>query len=157
MFWHYFVTLSYKLQEVPSWESCHSSMFLQNSVQNGKKPEKLSKKNLRQGSFHSLATFYRWFLGENNGRKTTTLQPQAEQMFNIIGCTSEDSVINQSWSTQFCYIFPNGSAWFIDSLLCLCNMWKCRSYANDNAYVSSILSNGQLSLKYYFLRHRNFS
>ena len=53
------------------------------------------------------------------------------------------------------YIFPDGSVWFMDILLCLCYVWKGRSYVNANVYVSSISSNGQFFLKYYFLCHRS--
>ena len=80
--------------------------------------------------------------------------------FNIIsiaecccefGCTSEGSVINQSWSTQFppCFIFQGGSIWFMDNLLYLCDVWECQSYINGKVSAS------QFSFKCYFLRHRN--
>ena len=47
--------------------------------ENGKKllPDiffQLLKKNLPHGCFQNLATFCKCFLGENKGRKTTTLQ-----------------------------------------------------------------------------------
>ena len=54
-----------------------------------------------------------------------------------------------------CYIFPDGSVWLMDNLLCLCDVWKGRSYVNSNVSVSSIFNNGQFYLKYYFLHHRN--
>ena len=43
----------------------------------------------------------------------------------------------------------------MDNLLCLCNMWKGRSYTNENVSVSSIFNNGQFYLKYYLPCHRN--
>ena len=61
-------------------------MFLQSCWRKWKKTStrdffKLSKNNLPHGCFHSLATFCRSFSGENNGRKTTTLQEtQADQI-----------------------------------------------------------------------------
>ena len=42
------------------------------------------------------------------------------------------------------------ATWFMDNLLCLCDMWKCRSYVNVIVSVSSIFNNGQ-----FYLRHRN--
>ena len=76
--------------------------------------------------------------------------------FNIINiaeyrCTSEGSVINQSWSTQFRVATFSQ----MGNLLCLCDAWKGRSYTNANVSVSSIFNNGQFYLKYYFLRDRN--
>ena len=59
------------------------------------------------------------------------------------------------YATSRCYIFPDGSVWLMDHLLCLCNVWKGRSYVNSNVSVSSIFDNGQFYLKYYFLYHRN--
>ena len=50
-----------------------------------------------------------------------------------------------------CYIFPDGSVWLIDNLLCLCDVWKGRSYVNSNVSVSSIFSNGQFYRNYYFV------
>ena len=44
--------------------------------------------------------------------------------------------------------------WFIDNLLCLCDVWKGQSYVNTNVSVSSIFNNGQFYLKYYLLRRR---
>ena len=63
------------------------------------------------------------------------------------------------YSIPRCYIFPNGSVWFIDNLLCLSDVWKGRSYVNANVSVSvsSIFSSCEFYLKYYFLRHRNSS
>ena len=51
-----------------------------------------------------------------------------------------------------CFQIPK---WFMDNLLCLCNMWKGRSYTNENVSVSSIFNNGQFYLKYYLPCHRN--
>ena len=53
------------------------------------------------------------------------------------------------------YIFSDGSVWFMDNLLCLCDVRKGRSYVNANVYIFSISSNGQSYLKYYFLCHRS--
>ena len=75
----------------------------------------------------------------------------------VIGCTSEGSVIKFKCVTSRCYLFQNGSVWFMGNLLCLCDMWKGRSYENVNVSVSSIFSNGQFYLKYYVFRHRNSS
>ena len=52
-----------------------------------------------------------------------------------------------------CYIFPDGPVWFIDNLLCPCDLSKDRSYVNANVSVFSIFNNGQFYLKYYLLRH----
>ena len=76
--------------------------------------------------------------------------------FNIINiaeyrCTSEGSVINQSWSTQFRIATFSQ----MDNLLCLYDAWKGRSYINANVSVSLIFNNGQFYVKYYFLRDRN--
>ena len=46
-------------------------------------------------------------------------------------------------------IFPDGSFWLVDNLLCLCDLWKGRSYVNSNVSVHSIFNNGQFYLKYY--------
>ena len=43
----------------------------------------------------------------------------------------------------------------MDNLLSLCNVWKGRSYVDSNVSVSSIFSNGQFYIKYYFLRQKN--
>ena len=59
------------------------------------------------------------------------------------------------YAISFCYIFPYSSVWFMDNLLCLCNVWKGWSYANADVSVWRIFINGQFYLKYYFLRHRN--
>ena len=48
-----------------------------------------------------------------------------------------------------------GSVWLMDNLVCLCDVWKGRSYVNSHVSVSSIFNNGQFYLKYYFLHHRN--
>ena len=45
--------------------------------------------------------------------------------------------------------------WFMDKLLCLCDVWKGQSYVNVNLSISSIFSNSQFYLKYYCLRYRN--
>ena len=42
----------------------------------------------------------------------------------------------------------------MDNLLCLCDVWKGRSYVNSNVSVFSTFNNGQFYLKYYFLHHR---
>ena len=39
-----------------------------------------------------------------------------------------------------CIIFPNGSVWFMENLLCLCDIWKGASYVNVNVSVSSIFN-----------------
>ena len=71
-----------------------------------------------------------------------------------IFCTSEGSVINQlTYAISGCYIFPDDSVWFMNNLVCLCDVWKGRSYLNANVSISSIFNNGQFYLKYYFLRH----
>ena len=62
------------------------------------------------------------------------------------------------YSISRCYIFSNGSVWFMDNLLCLCDAWKGRSYVNTNAFVSSIFNNGQFYLKvseYPFKQNKN--
>ena len=51
--------------------------------------------------------------------------------------------------------FPDGSVWFMDNLLCLCDVWKGRSYVNANVSVCLIFNNVEFYLKYYFLRLRN--
>ena len=61
---------------------------------------KLSKKNLRHRCFHSLATFCKGFLGENKGTINIA------ECWCEIDCTSEDSVIKQSW-IAFSQMFPN--------------------------------------------------
>ena len=48
-----------------------------------------------------------------------------------------------------------GSVWLMDNLVCLCDVWKGRSYVNSHVSVFSIFNNGQFYLKYYFLDHRN--
>ena len=53
-----------------------------------------------------------------------------------------------------CFQIPK---WFMDNLLCLCDVWKGQSYVNANVSISSIFNNGQFYLKYYFLRHWNSS
>ena len=59
------------------------------------------------------------------------------------------------YAISSCYIFQGGFFWFMDNLLCLCDVWKCASDVNANISVSSIFSSGQFHLKYYFLRHRS--
>ena len=44
---------------------------------------------------------------------------------------------------------------FMDNFLCLCDLWKGRSYLNVNVPVCLICNNGHFYRKYYFLRHRN--
>ena len=129
---------------------------------------KLSKKNLLHGCFHNLATFCKWFSDKNKGKKQQNYKKLKKiWYFNIIniaecrcevGSTSEVSVINQSSSTQLLVaIFFQMAVWFMDNLLCLCDVWKGRSYVNTNVSVSSIFSNGQFYLKYFFLLQRKSS
>ena len=54
-----------------------------------------------------------------------------------------------------CYIFPDGSVWLMDNLLCLCDVWKGPSYVKSNVSVSSIFNEGHFYIKSYFLHHRN--
>ena len=61
------------------------------------------------------------------------------------------SLTKVEYTISRCHIFPNDSVWLMGKLLCLCNMWKGRSYVNANVSVSSIFNNGQFYLKYYFL------
>ena len=115
LFWHWFITLSYKLQELTSWESRHSSMLFQSCRWKWKGTStrdffKLSKKNLPHGCFHNLATFCKWFSGKNKGKKQQHYKKFKQiWYFNVINiaecwceidCTSEGSVINQSSSMQ---------------------------------------------------------
>ena len=87
LFWHWFITLSYKLQDVSSYGSDHSSIFLQSSRWKWQEASiraffKLSKKNIPCGCFQNLAIFCKSFLGVNKGRKATTLQEtQSDQIF----------------------------------------------------------------------------
>ena len=53
-----------------------------------------------------------------------------------------------------CCIFPNGCVWFLGNLLCICHVWKVWLYTDIKVSVSSIFSNSQFYLKYYFLFHR---
>ena len=127
---------------------------------------KLSKKNLLHGCFHNLATFCKWFSGKNKGEKQQHYKKLKQiSYFNFIniaecwceiGCTSEGLTKVQVRNFPLLH-FPDGSAWFMDNLLCLCDVWKGRSYVNANVSVSSIFSNGQFCLKCCFLRHRNSS
>ena len=122
---------------------------------------KLSKKNLPHGCFHNLATFCKWFSGKNNNITKNSNRPDI-LTFNIakcwceIGCTSEGSAVNQSWSTQFpaATFSRRIPAWFMDSSLCHCDVWKGQSYVNANVSVYSIFKNGHFYLKYYFPCHR---
>ena len=43
------------------------------------------------------------------------------------------------------------------NLICLCDVWKGRSYVNVSVSVSLIFSNCQFYIKYYFLLHINLS
>ena len=52
-----------------------------------------------------------------------------------------------NFTVSRCYIFPDGSVWLMDNLLCLCDVWKGRSYVNSNVSISSIFNNGQFYLK----------
>ena len=57
-----------------------------------------------------------------------------------IGYTSEGSIINQSWITNFPLL--HFSKLFMDNFLCLCDVWKGRSYVNVKFSASSIFNNG---------------
>ena len=72
-----------------------------------------------------------------------------------IGCTSEDSVIHQSWSTRFPMATFSQLALFGSWTTCPWDVWKGRWYVNANVFVSSMFNNSQFHFKYYFLRHRN--
>ena len=115
LYWHYFITLSYKLQLVTSQESSHSSMLSQSCRWKWKGTStrdfsKLSKKDLPHGCFHNLVTFCKWLSGKNKGKKQQRYKKLKQiWYFNVIniaecwykiGCTSKGSVINQSSSTQ---------------------------------------------------------
>ena len=60
-----------------------------------------------------------------------------------------------NFTVSRCYIFPDGSVWLMDNLLCLCDVWKGQPCVNSTASASSIFNNGHFCLKYYFLHHRN--
>ena len=119
---------------------------------------KLSKKSLPHGCFHNLATFCKWFSGKNKGKKQQNYKKLKKiWYFNVIniaecwcevGSTSEVSVINESSSMQLLVaLFFQMVVWFMDNLLCLCDVWKGRSYVNTNVSVSSIFNNGHFYLK----------
>ena len=50
------------------------------------------------------------------------------------------------------YTISDGSISLMNNLLCVCDVWKGRSYVNSTVSVPSIFNNGQL---YYFLHYRN--
>ena len=67
---------------------------------------KLSKKN-SDGCLQNLATFWKWFSGENKEEKQQHYMTLKQiRYFNVINivecwCNTEGSVMIQSWSTQF--------------------------------------------------------
>ena len=54
-----------------------------------------------------------------------------------------------------CYIFPDGSVWFMGNLVCLCDVPNGWSYLNIKVSVSSIFNCDHFYFKYYFLRYWN--
>ena len=64
------------------------------------------------------------------------------------------------YAISCCYIFPDGSVWFMDNLLCLCDLWKGCSYINAKVSVSStewrygdVLKTSFLSIFFEILLH----
>ena len=97
---------------------------------------------------------------ENNNVTRNASRSDICTLLTLLSGDATSVVVNQIWSEYAisrCYIFPDGSVWFVGNLLCLCDVSKDRSYINTNVSVSSIFNNGQFCLKYYFIRHRNCS
>ena len=120
----------------------------------------------------SVCLHRKWFSGENEETETTLLQEtittkrkqiRYHNIFNIINILtllsadaksaillrvpSLTKVEEWNFTVSRCYIFPDGSVWLMDNLLCLCDVWKGRSYVNSNVSISSIFNNGQFYLK----------
>ena len=64
------------------------------------------------------------------------------------------SLTKAKYAISRCYTFPDGSVWFMDNLLCLCDVLKRRSYVNVNVSVSSIFI-FEFYIKYHFPCQRN--
>ena len=130
---------------------------------------KLSKRNLTHECFitlqlsRSVRLRRKWSLGEKKKRRKQHYDQKRKQIrylnilhINILSllCADAKSVM-LLYAISCCYIFPDGSVWLMDILLCFCDVWKGRSYVNSNVSVSSVFNNGQFYLKCYFLCHRN--
>ena len=118
--------------------------------------------------YRSVRLHHKWFSGENKDRKTTTLQEtQEDQIFqhywhywvlmpNRLQLKRFHHWQKLKYAISRCYIFLDGSVWFLDNLLRLCDLWKGRSGVNGNVFLSPIFKNGHFCLKCHFLCHRNF-
>ena len=112
-------------------------------------------------SCNFLQMIFGWEQSEEQQHYKNLKQIRYFTILNIAECwcTSEDSVIIQSWSTQFPVATFSQRALFGSCatciLLCLCDAWNDRSYVNVNVSFSSIFNNDQFYLKYYYLGHRN--
>ena len=66
--------------------------------------------------------------------------------FVAFSCTTGNWWGNQSTQIEVqkegrnCYIFPDGSVWFMENLLCLCDIRKGASYVNVNVSVCLMLN-----------------
>ena len=87
---------------------------------------------------------------------------QPHQIFEHISADAKSAVLLRVPSLTKAEIrnfpslhFPRWLCWFMDNLLCLCDMWKGLSSVNFNFSVSLIFNNDQIYFRYYFLRPRN--
>ena len=116
LFLYWFITLSYKLQEGTSWESRHSSMFFQSCRWRWNETStrdffKLSKKISTVDVFIILQLSTNDFrVTIKGGRQQYYKKLKQIRYFNVnniaecwweIFCTSKESIVNQSCSTQF--------------------------------------------------------
>ena len=116
LFLYWFITLSYKSQEGTSCESSHSSMFFQSCRWKWKETStryffKLSKEISTMDVFIILQVSTNDFrVRIKGGRQQYYKKPKQIRCFNVINiaecwweifCTSKESIVNQSCSTQF--------------------------------------------------------